>query len=188
MEQIVTLHLNEIGRKAFKADTKEITMNILDGPITAETINDKFPMELVESFDTKPSFLNLSVDTHVAVVDTDGKHYLGQVRQSYDKRYVSVEILGNVKFGLYDFNANGIQSTHSKNKLHLEFISNEEIEQMKLSIRNMPFINLMLMLAEGGGVEVDQINAKAPEWLTFETIEKIQKILEDEIHYYDENC
>lgn len=188
MEHIVTLYLNEIGRKAFNADTKEIILSSND-PITSNDVNAKFPMELVDHFETKPSFLGLQPGDNVRVVDTDGTHYLGEVRMSWDKRHVNVNILGNGKiYGTYEFNANGVQCTHSKNKLHLEFASEKEIEQMKLTLRNMPFINLMLMLAEGTGVSVDEINTTAPEWLTFDGIERIRQIVEEEIRVFDENC
>ena len=189
MEQIVLLHLNEIGRKAFNADTKEITFKILSGQITPEVINDKFPMELVERYEVMESFLNLERDEYVCVIDTNNKRYLGVVTNIYNKQ-ISVNTLCDVDgYGTchwFEFRPNGIQATHSKTKLRIERICEEEVEEMKTRMKCIPYIEILNSLLDGKHINID--NVKMPNWLTFDTINKIKELIYEDIDAYDENC
>lgn len=194
MEYIVILYLNEIGRKAFKTDTKELAFNIFNGEITEDVINDKFPMELVERFEIIDSFLNLSDGDYVCVVDTDGKRYLGEITGRWN-RQISVKINGKKYDGYYysdnfcTFRPNGVEATHSKNKLHIERITPEEVEKMKEALRHTPYINIIKSLLDGNTVALNYCDdIRMPEWLSFDTIEKIQELIDSDLHTFDENC
>ena len=192
MDQIVLLHLNEIGRKAFNADTKEITFKNLSDHITPEIINDKFPMELIERYEVMENFLTLDRGMNVCVIDTNNKRYLGVVNNIYN-RQICVQTLCDVdNYGAchwFEFRPNGVQATHSKRKLRIERISDEEAEEMKTKIKNIPYIETLKALLDGNTVAQNFCdNVKMPEWLTFETINKIKELIDEDLNTYDENC
>jgi hypothetical protein len=67
---------------------------------------------------------------------------------------------------------------------NIENITDEEVAKMKDAIKNKPFIAMLNMLLENSGVNAEEI--KMPEWLSFETVEKITEMLNaDSDAYYD---
>ena len=190
MNYIVTLHLNEIGRKALGVDEKIITIDAeIQNNLTNAIIDEVFPLSLVESYDIKPSFANNPVGSYVAVVK-DGVRYLGEILEPYDKNRILVKLHPYEHAVTYtnilEFHPNGVEVTHNKNKYCLDTISDDEVETIKSKLKNAPFIKMLNMLLEGSNVNTEEI--KMPKWMSFETVNKITEILNSDYdEYYDFN-
>jgi hypothetical protein len=188
MNFIVNLSLNETGRKALCIEVKTIYMNAENKEaITAAMIDKEFPIVLVKEFDVTPSFLELPVGSYVAVVSASGDRFLGEIINGWYKNRVNVKVHNDDAYASSystEFHPNGVEVTHSKSKLHIENITDEEVAKMKDAIKNKPFIAMLNMLLENSGVNAEEI--KMPEWLSFETVEKITEMLKDDsVVYYD---
>lgn len=188
MNFIVNLSLNETGRKALGVEVKTLYMNANDRfEINGDMIEKEFPMALVAMYEVVPSFLELPVGSYVAVVSASGDRFLGEVINGWYKNRVHVKIYNSDGYASTyssEFHPNGVEVTHSKTKLHIENITDEEVAKMKDAIKNKPFIAMLNMLLENSNVNTDEI--KMPEWLSFETVEKITEMLNaDSEAYYD---
>ena len=191
MNYIVTLHLNEIGRKALGVDEKTIYIDAKStDSVTGAIIDEFFPVSLVESYNVKPSFMDLPAGSYVAVVKDDVR-YLGEILDSnlsYSKNRIRVKVHVFESDASYteniEFHPNGVEVTHNKNKYCLDNISDDEVETIKGKLKNAPFIKMLNMLLENSNVNTEEI--KMPEWISFETVNKITEILNSECdEYYD---
>ena len=188
MNFIVNLSLNETGRKALGVDIKTIYMDANDRfEINADRIEKEFPMALVAMYEVVPSFLELPVGSYVAVVSASGDRFLGEVTNGWYKNRVHVKVHNDDAYASSystEFHPNGVEVTHSKTKLHIELISPSEVVELKEAIKNKPFNAMMEMLLDNSNVKPEEI--KMPEWLSFETVEKITEMLNaDSEAYYD---
>ena len=190
MEYIITLVLNDTGKRALGQDTKTLTVNANLTDITGEYLDKLFPMSLVENFYSTKSFLNLADQDYVCVVYSDGSRHLGVVsKNTFDKRRMSVKIYGGSDYEWHEFNANGVQATHCKSKMHLEFITPEEVEEFKTKMKNAPYMQVLEALVDDSfGITIDWKKIKMPQWLSYDAVSKIQEILNDEKDNFDENC
>ena len=138
MNYIVTLHLNEIGRKALGVDEKTIFINAKsEGSVTGAIIDEVFPVSLVESYDVKPSFMNLPKGSYVAVVK-DGVRYLGEILDLnwYCGNRILVKVyMCETYTETIEFHPNGVEVTHNKNKYCLDHISDDEVETIKNKLK-----------------------------------------------------
>lgn len=189
MNYIVTLHLNEIGRKALGVDEKTIYINAKStDSVTGAIIDEVFPVSLVESYDVKPSFMDLPKGSYVAVVKDDVR-YLGEILETFYKNRIHVKLHpyeSDVTYtNILEFHPNGVEVTHNKNKYHLENISNDEVETIKGKLKNAPFIKMLNMLLENSNVNTEEI--KMPKWMSFETVNKITEILNNDCDEYSMN-
>ena len=189
MNYIVTLHLNEIGRKALDVDEKIITIDAeIQNNLTNAIIDEVFPISLVKSYDIKPSFANIPVGSYVAVVK-DGVRYLGEILEPYDKNRILVKLHPyehDVTYtNILEFHPNGVEVTHNKNKYCLDTISDDEVEAIKSKLKNAPFIKMLNMLLKGSNVNTEEI--KMPKWMSFETVNKITEILNSDCDEYSMN-
>lgn len=173
IKSIITVNLNELGKKAFGQDTK-----ILYSPddvckITREDVNNLFPLELATGYKIDPSFSSLGVGSFVIVVNPEGKRELGEVCNKYGKSlYVRLSRISN---RFFEFNPTGIEATHRKLKYHLEFASSEDISAFKCLHEKEPFLKLLHFLADpsGSAVTIDDRNVVIPEWLTADKISRL---------------
>ena len=189
MNYIVTLHLNEIGSKALGVDEKIITIDTeIKNNLTNAILDEVFPISLVKSYDIKPSFANNPVGSYVVVVK-DGVRYLGEIIETFYKNRIRVKLHpyeSDVTYtNILEFHPNGVEVTHNKNKYHLENISDDEVEAIKAKLKNKPFIKMLNMLLENSNVNTEEI--KMPEWMSFETVNKITEILNSECDEYSMN-
>ena len=188
MNYIVTLHLNEIGRKALGVDEKTIYIDAKStDSVTGAIIDEFFPVSLVESYNVKPSFMDLPKGSYVAVVKDDVR-YLGEILapDCFYKGRILVKVYMYEPETTYTimFHPNGVEVTHNKNKYCLDNISDDEVETIKGKLKNAPFIKMLNMLLENSNVNTEEI--KMPEWMSFETVNKITEILNSECdEYYD---
>ena len=142
MNYIVTLHLNEIGRKALGVDEKIITIDAeTKDSLTGAIIDEVFPISLVESYNVKPSFMDLPKGSYVAVVK-DGVRYLGEILEPdcfYKNRilvnvymyepettYTDTADTETTYTEIIMFHPNGVEVTHNKNKYCLDNISDDD--------------------------------------------------------------
>ena len=186
MNFIVNLSLNETGRKALGIEVKTIYMNAENKEaITADVIDKEFPIVLVKEFDVTPSFLELPVGSYVAVVSASGDRFLGEIINGWYKNRVNVKVHNDDAYASSystEFHPNGVEVTHSKTKLHIELISPSEVVELKEAIKNKPFNAMLEMLLDNSDVKPEAI--KMPEWMTFETVEKITEMLNDDYNAY----
>ena len=178
---IITLKLNKEGKLALKSDTKVLYTEVEEQYICPQLINSLFPLSLVESWDVKKSFLGYERGKILAIVFADGKKVLGEVsHDEYNRVYVRFYSDNNKygsTLGLY-FHPDGTEVTHCKAKAHLETVSDEEAEKMHTILNNGPIIEILELLKEGGAkIEFDAANLDLPEWLDWETINDIRRIL-----------
>ena len=192
MNYIITLVLNETGKRAVGQSTKTFQVDADITDITSEYIDKLFPISLVENFYSVPSFLNMKPGEYVYVVDTDGKRYLGVITDptGYDKKYVYVTIqcddapiLRNYSCKTIKFRPDGIEACHYKDKLHMENITQEDVEKEKTKLANQPYIRLVQLLLDSD-VVVEGEELKRPDWLSPETLDEVLKTLEDEYNSY----
>ena len=200
MNYIVTLHLNEIGRKALGVDEKIITIDAeTKDSLTGAIIDEVFPVSLVESYNAKPSFMDLTKGSYVAVVKDDVR-YLGEILapDCFYKNRILVKVYMYEPETTYTdtadtettytkiimFHPNGVEVTHCKNKYCLDTISDNEVETIKGKLKNAPFTKMLNMLLENSNVNTEEI--KMPEWMSFETVNRITEILNSDYNeYYD---
>jgi len=186
MNFIVNLSLNETGRKALGVEVKTLYMNANDRfEINGDMIEKEFPMALVAMYEVVPSFLELPVGSYVAVVSASGDRFLGEIINGWCKNRVNVKVHNDDAYASSystEFHPNGVEVTHSKTKLHIELISPSEVVELKEAIKNKPFNAMMEMLLDNSDVKPEAI--KMPEWMTFETVEKITEILNDDYNAY----
>lgn len=192
MNYIITLVLNEIGKRAVGQNTKTFQVDADITDITSEYIDKLFPISLVENFYSVPSFLNMKPGEYVYVVDTDGKRYLGVITDptGYDKKYVYVTIQGDdtpryYSYKTIQFRPDGIEACHYKDKLHMENITPEDVEKEKTKLTNQPYIRLVQLLLDSD-VVVEGEELKRPDWLSPETLDEVLKTLEDEYNSYND--
>lgn len=187
MNYIVTLHLNEIGRKALGVDKKTIFINAKsEDSVTGAIIDKVFPVSLVESYNAKPSFMDLPKGSYVAVVK-DGVRYLGEILDLnwYCGNRILVKVyMCETYTTTIEFHPNGVEVTHNKNKYCLDNISDDEVETIKNKLKNEPFIKLISMLLDTDDVKIDGKTPNMPEWLTPETVVRINKILDSDFDAY----
>ena len=189
MNYVVTLHLNEIGRKALGVDEKTIYIDAKStDSVTGAIIDEVFPVSLVESYNAKPSFMDLPVGSYVAVVK-DGVRYLGEILEPYDKNRILVKLHpyehDETYTNILEFHPNGVEVTHCKNKYCLDTISDDEVEAIKSKLKNAPFIKMLNMLLKNSNVNTEEI--KMPKWMSFETVNKITEILNSDYDEYSMN-
>ena len=201
MNYIVTLHLNEIGRKALGVDEKIITIDAeTKDSLTGAIIDEVFPISLVESYNVKPSFMDLTKGSYVAVVKDDVR-YLGEILEPdcFYKNRILVKVYMYEPETTYTdtadtettytkiimFHPNGVEVTHNKNKYCLDNISDDEVETIKGKLKNAPFIKMLNMLLKNSNVNTEEI--KMPKWMSLETVNKITEILNSECDEYSMN-
>lgn len=190
MNYIITLILNEAGKKALGTDKKTLQVDADITDITSEYIDKLFPMSLVENFYVKPSFLNLKVGEYVYVVNPDGEKFLGCVDESYSKKIIFVRTESPSGQGHFTFHADGIETGRYKNKWHLENITPEDVEKEKNKIENEPYARLVKLLLDSNldtVVKIDSDDLKRPEWLSLQTLYEIIDMLEYDLneHFYN---
>lgn len=194
MNYIITLVLNEIGKRAVGQSTKTFQVDADITDITSEYIDKLFPISLVENFYSVPSFLNMKPGEYVYVVDTDGKRYLGVITDptGYDKKYVYVTIQGDdtpirgtYSYRTIQFRPDGIEACHYKDKLHMENITPEDVEKEKLKLKNKSYIRLIELLL-GSNITVEGETLKQPDWLSSDTLDEILTTLEGEYNSYND--
>lgn len=194
MKQIITLELNDIGKKAFKQDKKIIEVETNGKKITKNFINEIFPIELVDHFYVSQSFLCLEKDANVCVIGYNGNRYLGKVLYQTYNKHLEVEFYLGYNFdessedartfkpirGQAEFKADGTEVTRCKNKLHLEYISDDEVNTLKSLLINEPFQHIFNMLTDNcdasltpAGITIGMENIKAPKWLPITEIGSI---------------
>lgn len=192
MNYIITLVLNEIGKRAVGQNTKTFQVDADITDITSEYIDKLFPISLVENFYSVPSFLNMKPGEYVYVVDTDGKRYLGVITDptGYDKKYVYVTIQGDdtpiretYPYRTIQFRPDGIEACHYKDKLHMENITPEDVEKEKIKLANQPYIRLVQLLLDSD-ITVEGKTLKRPDWLSIETLNEVLTTLEGEYNSY----
>ena len=192
MKYIITLVLNEIGKRAVGQNTKTFQVDADITDITSEYIDKLFPISLVENFYSVPSFLNMKPGEYVYVVDTYGKHYLGVITDptGYNKKYVYVTIQGddtpirgNYSYKTIQFSPDGIEACHYKDKLHMENITPEDVEKEKIKLANQPYIRLVQLLLDSD-ITVEGKALKRPDWLSIETLNEVLTTLEGEYNSY----
>ena len=192
MNYIITLVLNEIGKRAVGQNTKTFQVDADIADITSEYIDKLFPISLVENFYSVPSFLNMKPGEYVYVVDTYGKHYLGVITDptGYNKKYVYVTIQGddtpirgNCECKTIQFCPDGIEACHYKDKLHMENITPEDVEKEKIKLANQPYIRLVQLLLDSD-ITVEGKTLKRPDWLSIETLNEVLTTLEGEYNSY----
>ena len=192
MKYILTLILNETGKRTLGQETKELQVDDVDiTDITSAYIDKLFPISLVENFYAVPSFLNMKVGEYVYVVDADGRRWLGVITTAYDNRYVYVTIQGDTILRGYSsynsviqFHPNGLEACHYKDKLHLENITPEDVEKEKLKLKNKSYIRLVELLLDSN-ITVEGEALKQPDWLSSETLDSILETLENEYNSYN---
>ena len=192
MKYILTLILNETGKRALGQETKELQVDNVDiTDITSEYIDKLFPISLVENFYVVPSFLNMKPGEYVYVVDTDGTRYLGMIdTNDYNEKYVYVTIQGDnipirgyYSYQTIQFHPNGLEACHYKDKLHLENITPEDVEKEKLKLKNKSYIRLVELLLDSN-ITVEGEALKQPDWLSSETLDSVLETLENEYNSY----
>ena len=192
MNYIITLVLNEIGKRAVGQNTKTFQVDADITDITSEYIDKLFPISLVENFYSVPSFLNMKPGEYVYVVDTYGKHYLGVITDptGYNKKYVYVTIQGddtpirgNYSYKTIQFSPDGIEACHYKDKLHMENITPEDVEKEKIKLANQPYIRLVQLLLDSD-ITVEGNALKRPDCLSIETLNEVLTTLEGEYNSY----
>ncbi len=201
MNYVVTLHLNEIGRKALGVDEKTIYIDAKStDSVTGAIIDEVFPVSLVESYNAKPSFMDLPKGSYVAVVKDDVR-YLGEILapDCFYKNRILVKVYMYEPETTYTdtadtettytkiimFHPNGVEVTHNKNKYCLDTISDDEVEAIKSKLKNAPFIKMLNMLLKNSNVNTEEI--KMPKWMSFETVNKITEILNSDCDEYSMN-
>jgi len=193
MKYILTLILNETGKRALGQETKELQVDNVDiTDITSEYIDKLFPISLVENFYVVPSFLNMKPGEYVYVVDTDGTRYLGMIdTNDYNEKYVYVTIQGDApirgchSYRTNQFRPNGLETGHYKDKLHLENITPEDVEKEKLKLKNKSYIRLIELLLDSN-ITVEGEALKQPDWLSSETLDSVLETLENEYNSYND--
>ena len=180
-EYLVTLTLNETGRKAVGAYTKVLTILSEDGNVTKEMIEDVFPLSLVESYDIQKSFGNLDKGDYVVYESPDGTKHLGTVSHWYSNKCVVYSVcLDGYHHDSIEFNKNGVEATHRKDKNILVWETMENIEKMIRSIENRKLSELLDLLNEGGAdIKYRAENLTLPKWLTQENVEMLLRQLHD---------
>ena len=177
-EYLVTLTLNETGRKAIGAYTKVLTILSEDGNITKEMIEDMFPLSLVESYDIQKSFGNLEKDDYVVFLDPWERRHLGKVSYLSGKRIMVENLEGYGDYRI-EFNQNGVQATHSKSKHILIWVDPEEIDRVKRARENGKFARLLEMLNScGAGIQFKAEDLVLPDWLPEEKLNYVLETLE----------
>lgn len=187
MNYIITLILNETGKKALGTDKKTLQVDADITDITSEYIDKLFPMSLVENFYVVPSFLNLKEGDYVYVVNPDGERFLGCVDKSYNKNFIFVRTESPSASEHFTFHADGIETGHYKNKWHLENITPEDVEKEKNKIENEPYSRLVKLLLDSNldtVVKIDNDGLKRPEWLSVKTLYEIIDMLEYDLNEY----
>ena len=194
MNYIITLVLNETGKRAVGQSTKTFQVDADITDITSEYIDKLFPISLVENFYSVPSFLNMKPGEYVYVVDTDGKRYLGVITDptGYDKKYVYVAIQGDdapirghYSYNTIQFHPDGIEACHYKDKLHMENITPEDVEKEKTKLANQPYIRLVQLLLDSDVIVEGEV-LKCPDWLSPETLDSVLRTLENEYNSYND--
>ena len=184
MNYIVTLHLNEIGRKALSVNEKTIFIDAeTTDSVTGAIIDEVFPISLVESYDVKPSFMDLPKGSYVALVKDDVR-YLGEILEP-ETTYTDTADTETTYTKIIMFHPNGVEVTHCKNKYCLDTISDDEVEVIKSKLKNAPFIKMLNMLLKNSNVNTEEI--KMPKWMSFETVNKITEILNSDCDEYSMN-
>ena len=180
MQSVITIYLNEIGQKAFNTKTKVLYTN--QDKVTDKDVYDLFPKELIYYYVVSKSFLELGTGDYVIVVNPQGLRLLGVVtghyRKTLDVRLEGIQGNGYCR-NYFTFNADGVESTHAKDKYHLEWSSLEEITSLRELQEKQPFLDILHRLAEasGEGIKIDDEKVVVPDWLSADEI----KILHDQI-------
>ena len=188
MNYIITLILNETGKKAIGISEKTLQVDADITDINSEYIDKLFPMSLVENFYVVPSFLNLKEGDYVYVVNPDGERFLGCVDNGcYSKKLIFVRTESPSASGHSTFHADGIETGHYKNKWHLENITPEDVEKEKNKIENEPYTRLVKLLLDSNldnVVKISDETLKLPEWLSNRTLYEIIDMLEYDLNEY----
>lgn len=173
IKSIITINLNELGKKAIGQDTKILYSPEDKCKITREDVNNLFPLELAIDYKIEPSFSSLEIGSFVIIVNPEGRRELGKVCGKYGK--VLHVRLSRISNRFFEFNPTGIEVTHRKLKYYLEFASPEEISAFKSLHEKEPFLKLLHFLADpsGSAVTIDDRNVVIPEWLTADKISRL---------------
>lgn len=185
-KSIINLYLNETGKKALNTAVKVINANEAKEDITREYIENLFPLALVERYEVQDSFLSLECGEYVIVAWTDGTKYLGKVGGIY-RNQIDVTIY-RTDYSYPDsrqFNPNGIEATHCKNKAHLELADEKTVANMKRAIENKPFVEFLKAFNENQeNIKFDPEQIILPEWLNINVINQLNEVI-DEAKGYD---